>query len=443
MDSALADVRVLDMTHVQAGPSASQLLAWLGADVIKLEPPTGDATRSQLRDIPDVDSLYFAMLNCNKRSLTVDIKTPAGKQVFRALLKECDIIMENFGPGVMERLGFPWEEIHTINPRIIQATIKGFGSSGPYAQFKAYENIAQAMGGAMSVTGTPDTPPLASGAQIGDSGTGVHLVVGILAALHQRSRTGRGQYVECAMMDSVMNLCRVKWRDHQRLVHGPLAECSQPTDGRNSAPRMGNDSGGGHLGNAVKCKPGDDDAYVYVVLQERTWDPLARRIGGDALASDPRFSTLSERCQNQQEMWRRIEQFSSRYTKHEFVAILRDIDVPCGPVLNTSELAEDEHVTLRQMYVELDHPQRGKWYNVGMPIKLSDSKVDITRAPLLGEHTEEILRDVLSFSDAQVAALRAKGAFGVRQSEAPSAIHCEDLDAAEGASLCRPAGLPD
>jgi formyl-CoA transferase len=332
--------------------------------------------------------------------------------VFIGLLKKCDVVMENFGPGVLDRFGFPWDEIHAINPRIILASIKGFGSSGAYAKLKAYENVAQAMGGAMSVTGTPDTPPLVTGAQIGDSGTGLHLVIGILAALQQRTRTGVGQYVECAMMDSVMNLCRVKWRDHQRLAFGPLPEYSQPTVDRDSTPRAGNDSGGALMGNAVKCKPGGPDDYVYLVVQEQGWERLAERIGGSALADEPRFSTLDVRRQNQSELWQLIEQFSSAYTKREFMAVLNDIDVPCGPVMNTEDIAEDEHVKLRGMYVELDHPTRGKWYNVGMPIKLSDSSLDITPPPLLGEHTEEILRDVLQLPNAKIAVMRTEGAFG-------------------------------
>ncbi|TMG82480.1 MAG: formyl-CoA transferase, partial [Betaproteobacteria bacterium] len=245
MDKALSGVRILDMTHVQAGPTASQLMAWLGADVIKFEPPTGDVTRGQLRDVLNADSLYFTMLNCNKRSITVNMKNPVGKEVFIALLKECDVVMENFGPGVLDRLGFSWKKIHEINPAIVLASIKGFGSSGPYADFKAYENVAQAMGGAMATTGFMDGPPLVTGAQIGDSGTGLHFVIGILAALHQRQRTGKGQFVEVAMMDSVMNLCRVKFRDHQRLSRGSLAEYSMPTDGLKDTPRSGNDSGGG------------------------------------------------------------------------------------------------------------------------------------------------------------------------------------------------------
>jgi formyl-CoA transferase len=411
MDKALSGVRILDMTHVQAGPTASQLMAWLGADVIKFEPPTGDVTRGQLRDVLNADSLYFTMLNCNKRSITVNMKNPVGKEVFIALLKKCDVVMENFGPGVLDRLGFSWKKIHDINPAIVLASIKGFGSTGPYADSKAYENVAQAMGGAMATTGFMDGPPLVTGAQIGDSGTGLHFVIGILAALHQRQRTGKGQFVEVAMMDSVMNLCRVKFRDQQRLSRGPLAEYSMPTDGLKDTPRSGNDSGGGQLGNAIKCKPGGPNDYLYVVVQEVVWDAIARRVGGEGLAADPRFATIQLRRKNQKEMWRLLTEFASNHTKWELMKILNEIDVPCGPIMGTEDLMNDEHAKLRGMVVELDHPQRGKWFNVGMPIKLSDSPVEIERSPLLGEHTDEILREILGYSDAETLTLKEAGAF--------------------------------
>jgi len=415
MSKALEGFRILDMTHVQAGPTASQLMAWMGADVIKFEPPNGDATRGQLRDVPGADSLYFTMLNCNKRSITLNMKSPDGKAVFTELLKKCDVVMENFGPGVLDRLGFTWEKIHEINPRIVMGSIKGFGSSGPYAEFKAYENVAQAMGGSMSTTGVPEGAPYVTGAQIGDSGTGLHLVIGLLAALHHRNITGLGQYVEVAMMDSVMNLCRVKWRDHQRLERGPLPEYSVTTEGMDYTPRAGNDSGGGQLGNAIHCKPHGPNDYIYVVVQEAVWEALGKRIGPDVnhpdLATDPRFSTIAERRKNQHEMWSMLTHFAAQYTKREVMAILNDLDVPCGPIMSTGDLADDEHVRGREMYVELDHPQRGKWHNVGMPIKLSDSPVKIERSPLLGEHTDEVLKDVLGFDDARVAALKAAGAF--------------------------------
>ena len=410
MDKALSDVRILDMTHVQAGPTSSQLMAFLGADVIKLESPMGDATRKQLRDVPDADSLYFTMLNCNKRSITVNLKNDKGKEVFTKLVESCDVLMENFGPGVLNRLGFGWDRVHEINPRIVMASIKGFGSEGPYAEFKAYENIAQAMGGAMGTTGLNEGPPVAAGAQIGDSGTGVHLMAGILAALIQRERTGRGQYVECAMMDCVMNLARVKFRDHQRVQRGPLTEYSVQ-EFEDFTPRAGNDSGGGQLGNAIQCKPGGANDYLYVVVQEHVWNALAERVGGEELVKDPRFEKIDARRQNQDDMWAVLTEFASDYTKRELMEIFNEINVPCGPVLSTMDLANDEHVKQREMYVEIDHPERGKWHNLGCPIKLSDSPVKIERSPLLGEHTDEILAEVLGYEDSEIDGLKEAGAF--------------------------------
>ena len=276
---ALQGIRVLDMTHVQSGPSATQLLGWLGADVVKLEAPGGDITRKQLRDLPDVDSLYFTMLNCNKRSITLNLKTERGKEILTELIRRSDVMVENFGPGAVDRMGFTWEHIQELNPRIVYASIKGFGA-GPYTGFKAYEVVAQAMGGAMSTTGFGDGPPLATGAQIGDSGTGVHAVAGILAALYQRGRTGRGQRVTVAMQHAVLNLCRVKLRDQQRLAHGPLAEYPDPQDtaGAGEVPRSGNASGGGQPGWAVKCAPGGPNDYVYVIVQPVGWRPLSELI---------------------------------------------------------------------------------------------------------------------------------------------------------------------
>jgi formyl-CoA transferase len=390
----------------------------MGADVIKFEPPQGDATRGQLRDVPNADSLYFTMLNCNKRSITVNMKNAEGKKVFIDLLMKCDIVMENFGPGVLDRFGFTWEKIHEINPKIVMGSIKGFGSNGPYSDFKAYENVAQAMGGAMSTTGVPDGPPFVTGAQIGDSGTGLHLAIGLLAALHQANRTGEGQYVEVAMMDGVMNLCRVKWRDHQRLTRQSLSEYSVPTAvGMGDVPRAGNDSGGGQLGNAIHCKPGGPNDYIYVVVQEAVWDGLAKRIGADLglpeLATDARFAKIADRRKNQYDMWTLITKFASNYTKREFMAILNPLDVPCGPIMSTEDLATDEHVRGRDMYVELDHPQRGKWWNVGMPIKLSASPAVIMRSPTLGEHTDEVLKEVLGYADEKVAQMKTAGAFSL------------------------------
>ncbi|TMH71107.1 MAG: formyl-CoA transferase, partial [Betaproteobacteria bacterium] len=347
-----------------------------------------------------------------------NMKSAEGKQVFVDLLKKCHLIMENFGPGVLDRFGFSWEKIHELNPKIVMGSIKGFGSSGPYADFKAYENVAQAMGGAMSTTGLPEGPPFVTGAQIGDSGTGLHLAIGLLAALRQAERTGKGQYVEVAMMDGVMNLCRVKFRDHQRLTRQSLAEYSVPTyKGMGEVPRAGNDSGGGQLGNAVHCKPHGANDWLYVVVQEAVWQDLAERIGPEVgvpdLAEDPRVASIAERRKNQQLVWTLLNKFAENYTKRELMAILNPLDVPCGPIMSTADLANDEHVRGRDMWVELDHPQRGKWWNVGMPIKLSDSPAKIERSPTLGEHTEEVLREVLGYDAAKINSLKSAGAFSV------------------------------
>ena len=418
---ALSGVKILDMTHVQAGPTSSQLLAWMGAEVIKFENPTGDITRKQLRHDPEKDSLYFTMLNCNKRSIIANMKSAAGKEIFESLVKYCDVLMENYGPGVLARFGYTWEILHKLNPALIYASIKGFGSSGPYSNYKAYEPIAQAMSGAMSVNGFPENPPTVCAPQIGDTGTGLHLAIGICAALYHRTHNGGiGQEVEAAMQESVMNLCRVKFRDHGRLMggKGALPEYSRPTLGLTSVPRAGNDSGGGQLGNCIKCKPdfeGDTNNYCYFIIQEANWPVVGNFIGGEALATNKKFDTLAERRKNQNELWGIINNFASAYTKREFTALCNEKNIPCGPVLTTAEIAVDEHCKHREMILTImGHPQNPEGYmQVGMPIKLSAGNVDeIIRAPMLGEHTNEILNEI-GYSDAQIAELKAGGAFEV------------------------------
>jgi len=268
----------------------------------------------------------------------------------------------------------------------------------------------------MPTPALPAGPPFVTGAQIGDTGTGLHLAIGLLAALHQAQRTGQGQYVEVAMMDGVMNLCRVKFRDHQRLTRQSLSEFSVPTQqGMGAVPRAGNDSGGGQLGNAIHCKPHGPNDWLYVVVQEAVWEGLANRIGPDlgmpGLATDPRFAKIADRRKNQNEMWALITKFAAGYPKREFMAILNPLDVPCGPIMSTEDLANDEHIRGREMWVELDHPQRGKWWNVGMPIKLSASPAVIKRSPTLGEHTEEVLQEVLGYGKEQISKLKSAGAF--------------------------------
>jgi formyl-CoA transferase len=408
MGKALAGVRVLDMTHVQSGPSCTQLMAWLGADVIKVEPPgRGDITRGQLRDLPDVDSLYFTMLNCNKRSVTLNLKSAPGKEIFRKLIEVSDILVENFAPGAVDRLGFPWETIRTFNPRLIYASIKGFGP-GPFAHFKAYETIAQAMGGSMSTTGYEGGPPTSTGAQIGDSGTGVHMLAAILAALYQRVSSGRGQRVEVAMQDAVLNLCRVKVRDQQRLQRGPLAEYPTTIFG-DAVPRTGNASGGGQPGGALKCKPGGPNDYIYVIIQPQVWPALAKLIGRSELIDDPEYATPEVRLDKLSQVFRMVEEWTQQYTKFQAMELLNDIGVPCGPILDIKEMIEDKALGERGVIVDVTHPRRGVFQTVGCPLVLSDSPVDVQTSPLLGEHTAEILTGLLGYDQAAVDQLRAEG----------------------------------
>ncbi|MFC5067744.1 formyl-CoA transferase [Flaviflagellibacter deserti] len=422
MGKALDGVRVLDFTHVQSGPTCTQLLAWFGADVIKVERPgEGDITRSQLRDIPNVDSLYFTMLNSNKRSITLDTKNPQGKKVLEELIKICDVMVENFAPGVLDRMGLTWERIQEINPRIIVASVKGFGP-GPFEDCKVYENVAQCTGGSASTTGFRDGLPMVTGSQIGDSGTGLHLALGIVTALYQRTLTGKGQRVLAAMQDAVLNLCRVKLRDQQRLQRGPLQEYSQFGEGipfGDAVPRAGNDSGGGQPGRILKCKGWETDpnAYIYFITQAQVWDKVCTVIGKEEWINDPEFAKPAQRLPKLNFIFATIEEWTMTKTKFEVMDILNKYDIPCGPILSMKEIAEDQSLYATGTLVEVDHPTRGAYITVGNPIKLSDNDVQVERSPLLGEHTDEILASVLGFDEEQITEIKASGATGepVRQ----------------------------
>ncbi len=413
---ALEAVKILDFTHVQSGPTCTQLLAYFGADVIKVERPgIGDITRGQLRDVPGADSLYFTMLNGNKRSITIDSKHPNGKEVLEELVRTCDVMVENFAPGALDRMGFTWERIQRLNPRMILASVKGFGP-GHYEDCKVYENVAQCAGGSASTTGFDDGPPLVTGAQIGDSGTGLHLALGIVCALYQRNATGRGQKVLAAMQDGVLNLCRVKLRDQQRLAHGPLTEYPQYPDGKfgSAVPRSGNASGGGQPGWILKCKGWETDpnAYIYFITQAPVWEAICDVIGEPGWKTHPDYAKPAARLPRLKSIFDRIEQWTMTKTKSEAMEELNGHDIPCGPILSMEEIADDQSLRATGTVVEVDHPTRGKYLTVGNPIKMSDSPCEVTRSPLLGEHTDEILRDVLRFDAERIQAIRASGALG-------------------------------
>jgi formyl-CoA transferase len=414
---ALEGIKVLDFTHVQSGPTCTQLLAWFGADVIKVERPgVGDATRKQLVDVPGADSLYFTMLNHNKRSIELNSKNETGKEVLTRLIEECDVLVENFAPGALDRMGFTWERIQEINPKIIMASIKGFGP-GKYEDCKVYENVAQCAGGSASTTGFLDGPPLVTGAQIGDSGTGLHLCLGIVTALFQRERSGRGQRVSCAMQDGVLNLSRVKLRDQQRLDSGPLKEYSQFGEGiefGDTTPRAGNDSGGGQPGRILKCKGWEQDpnAYTYFIVQAAVWEKVCDVIGKPEWKTQEGYATPPERLDKLNEVFEAVEAWTKTKSKFEVMEICNPLDIPVGPILSMKEIAEDEGLYATGTMVKVDHPERGEYLSVGCPIKLSDSEVDVVRSPLLGEHTSEILKDVLGYGGADLQRVIDSGAVG-------------------------------
>ena len=414
---ALKGIKVLDFTHVQSGPTCTQLLAWFGADVIKVERPgSGDPTRGQLVDVPGADSLYFTMLNHNKRSLTLNTKNETGKRILERLIKKCDVLVENFAPGAMERMGFGWEQIQKLNPRMIMASVKGFGP-GPYEDCKVYENVAQCAGGAASTTGFLDGPPTVTGAQIGDSGTGLHLALGIVTALYQRHETGIGQRVLAAMQDGVINLCRVKLRDQQRLAAGPLTEYSQYGEGigfGDTTPRAGNDSGGGQPGRILKCKGWETDpnAYTYFITQAAAWPKICRAINKPAWVDDPNYATPNARLTRLNEVFDAIESWTMTKTKFEVMQICNPLDIPVGPILSMKEISEEESLRETGTIVEIDHPERGKYLSVGCPVKLSASPAKVKRSPLLGEHTKEILRSELGYTDNELDEILESGAVG-------------------------------
>ncbi|MDE1882501.1 MAG: formyl-CoA transferase [Rhodospirillales bacterium] len=412
MSRPLEGVKIIDFTHVQAGPACTQLLAWYGADVIKVERPgSGDVTRNQLRHVKDADALYFTMLNSNKRSLTLDTKTQAGKDVLTKLIKESDVLVENFGPGALDRMGFSWAHIQELNPGMIMASVKGFSEGHHYEDLKVYENVAQCAGGAASTTGFWDGPPTVSGAALGDSNTGMHLAIGILTALMQKAKTGKGQKVAVSMQDAVLNLCRVKLRDQQRLdALGYLEEYPQYPHHSFSdvVPRGGNAGGGGQPGWVMKCKGWEHDpnAYIYFTIQGHAWEPICRCIGRPEWIDDPAYNTPRARQDKLFDIITDIEGWLSDKTKYEAVDILRKFDIPCAPVLTMKEIAEDKSLRESGSIVEVPHPQLGKYLTVGSPIKFSDLKVDIKPSPLLGEHTDEVLSE-LGYSAEQIKELHA------------------------------------
>jgi formyl-CoA transferase len=390
MTLALSNLRVIDMTHNQAGPACAQMLGFLGADVIKLEEPKGgDIARAQ-----NNDEMFFLQFNSNKRGLTLNLKAEEGKALFRKLVAQSDVLIENFGPGAMERLGLGWADLQNINPRLIYATIKGFGTHGPHAHMKSFEPIAQAMGGAMSITGFADGPPTFNWPSIGDSGTGMHMAIAILAAVNQRHLTGRGQHVEVSMQEAVLNLIRISLREHQR-TGVPV--------------RSGNQLGKTVPGTAYPCAPGGPNDWVYIYAPPQMWAAVCKVLGKPELETNPLFKTANDRWVNRAALDAIVGEWTSKRSKYEAMKLLGDAGVPAGACQSTGEVLDDPHLKARHMIHELNYPPRGDFKTVGCPLHLSDSPVSLTRPPMLGEHTESLLGELCGVPAEEVARMKAAG----------------------------------
>jgi formyl-CoA transferase len=396
MPKALEGIRVLDLTQYEAGPSCTQMLAWLGADVIKIEPPTGEPGRTALSDRRDMDAWFFILLNSCKRGVTLNLKSPRGRTMFQEMAKTADVVVENLGPGAMDRLGLGYEALRQLNPRIIMASVKGFGSFGPYAEYKSFEMIAQAMAGAMSLTGQPDSPPTKAIGGLADTGAGLHTAIGILAAVIQRQTTGVGQQVEVAQQEAVVNLLRIHLRD--TYVTGK------------PVPRRGNRSPGAAPSNLYRCSPGGPDDYVFIhCATEEMWKTLSKIVGRPELGDDPRYADRRDRVKFVEEIDALVSAWTEKRTKHEVLKIVAGAGVPCGAVLDSKEVLTNEHLKQRGMLVELEHPVRGKFPMPANPVRMSESPTDVVRAPLLGEHNAEVYGKILGYGEAELDALKRDG----------------------------------
>jgi formyl-CoA transferase len=397
-EGALNGVRVIDFTQFEAGTSCTQTLAWLGAEVIKIEEPTkGEQGRGASTDKKGVDSHYFMLLNSNKQSVTANLKNEQGCAVVRRLIEKGDVFVENFAPGVIERLGFGYDEVKKINPKIIYVQVKGFGDDGPYKNYLAFDMIAQATGGAMSITGEPDGRPIKPGLTIGDTGTGLHAAIGVLAALYQRQFTGEGQHIRVAMQECVIN-------------YGRISYAAQYLWGK-AAPRMGNQSimGTNSPSETYPCKGGGPNDYCYIYTSRANpqhWERLLKIMGREDLIGDPRFDSPQERFKNRHQVDEMIAEWTKNHDKLEVMKRLGDAGIPAGAVMDTMELSNDPELNRREIFVTVKHPVRGDFKMPGWPVKMSGSKVPITASPLLGANTEEVYRGLLGLSREEIEELR-------------------------------------
>ena len=391
----LNGVRILDLTQVQAGPSCTQLLAWLGADVIKIEEPgKGDRTRWEMAGNENIDSFYFLVFNANKKSMTLNLKNREGISIFKKLLEISDVVIENYAPGRMEEFGLSKNYLNEKYPHVVYASIKGFGNSGPNSNLKSYEHVAQAAGGAMSTNGFNEGPPLFTSTGIGDSGSGLHCAIGILSALRQRDLCGEAPSVDISMQDAVLNLLRVRFVETFN-------------DGQ-AVKRSGNS-----VWDSPKCvfpcRPNGPNDYVTMVITGDAWESLLALSGNSNLIGNKIYETEDSRKEHADEIYEIIAAWTKTHSKNEIMEILSDLGIPCSPVKDTVELLNDEHLSERQMIVNLNDPDRGEYKAIGCPIKVGDSEIDITPPPLLGQNTEEVLTELLGIELNQIKSLKHNG----------------------------------
>lgn len=394
---ALDGVRILDMTQYEAGTSCTQALAWLGADVVKIERPgVGDPGRGVYTG--QDNSPYFVNWNSNKRSLALDLQDPRGRDILLRLAPHYDVFVENYGPGVMEKLDLGYEVMKAANPAIIYARIKGFGLSGPYSAYKCFDMIAQAAGGSVAVTGEPDGPPLRPGITVGDSGTGVQMALAICAAYIQRLRTGEGQALEISMQEAMTYWLRT-------------AISSGADWGRKAAPRTGR--GATATSKLYACAPGGPNDYIILlIVTPRMWDAFCDAIARPDLREDERFATAAARRDNSDALTGEIEAWTRQRDKREVMRILGEAGVPAGAVLDTRDIYEDPHLNARGFVKTVEHEQLGEVRLLGWPPRMSASEVPFVASPLLGQHTHEVLTEDLGADGDELAALAEAGVIG-------------------------------
>lgn len=397
--AALSGVRVVDLTQFEAGTSCTETLAWLGADVIKVERPDGGEQGRGASTTPGEDSLYFLILNANKRSVTLDLRTEHGKDLLRRLIADADVFAENFRPGAIDRMGFSYEEVKAINPRIVYASIKGFDPDGPYGDFLSFDAIGQTVGGATAMTGEQGRRPIKPGAHIGDTGTGLHAVIGILAALYQRQATGQGQRVSVTMQEAVINYIRVGFAKH-------LMTGTPPVRSGSRSPLMTAPA------DLYPCAPGGENDYCMIYTTRSNnmhWQRILEVIGREDLKDDERFASPEARAVHADDVDEILSAWTKSRPKREVMETLGKAGVPAGAVFDTEDLLNDPHLTKNGMFVKVKHPVRGEFVMPGWPVRMSDSHVDVVSGPTLGQHNADVYGGILGLTTDEIEELHTEG----------------------------------